>query len=66
MPFMTLFYWLNAIYSLSKKKKKRKKKKEKKERIATALPKKVWGKKSEVKGVLIRFDCWQKNKARFV
>ena len=34
--------------------------------MATALPKKVWGKKSEVKGVLIRFDCWQKNKARFV
>ena len=28
--------------------------------MATALPKKVWGKKSEVKGVLIRFDCWQK------
>ena len=27
MPFMTLFYWLNAIYSLSKKKKKRKRKK---------------------------------------
>ena len=34
--------------------------------MATALPKKVWGKKNEVKGVLIRFDCWQKNKARFV
>ena len=34
--------------------------------MATALPKKVWGKKSEVKGVLIRFDGWQKNKARFV
>ena len=33
--------------------------------MATALPKKVWGKKSEVKGVLIRFDGWQKNKAHF-
>ena len=33
--------------------------------MATALPKKVWGKKSEVKGVLIRFDDWQKNKACF-
>ena len=33
--------------------------------MATALPKKVWGKKSKVKGVLIRFDGWQKNKARF-
>ena len=33
--------------------------------MATALPKKVWGKKSEVEGVLIRFDDWQKNKACF-
>ena len=33
--------------------------------MATTLPKKVWGKKSEVKGVLIRFDGWQKNKAHF-
>ena len=33
--------------------------------MATALPKKVWGKKSEVKGVLIKFDDWQKNKVCF-
>ena len=33
--------------------------------MATTLPKKVWGKKSELKGVLIRFDGWQKTKARF-
>ena len=48
--------------------KRKKKEKEKKEEGEDGyrITEKVWGKKSEVKGVLIRFDCWQKNKARFV